>query len=153
MVNEKRFLLKLGFDFSEIKNEAVRELSIRQTYFASNGSECSYIRDVNGSDISMFICSVGDSSNYVEIPLSVENGEQLCSLFSKKTSNKTRFVIPQGNGEAISIDLYRDESGAPLQVVVVVDAETLSSESFELPLWCGRDVSEQSQFSDEHFAI
>lgn len=130
--------------------ESYEKHIIRQGYISTNPTMRLRMQDNN------FIFTFKGAGTIEKLEFEYElNAEQFTRLWQKVESNtieKTRYIIPLGNGLKAELDIY----GGFLDGFMNVEVEFESVESanaFVPPKWFGADITEDRRFSNASLSI
>lgn len=93
----------------------------------------------------------GLSRTEVEVPLSVEQFDELWALTAGRRLRKTRYHLPGPGGLTFELDVYADAL-AGLQTVDVEFPDEAALHAFEPPGWFGREIGGEPAYRNEHLS-
>jgi adenylate cyclase len=127
--------------------------AIRQGYLAiePSGTEAR-VRDRDG--VAVLTVKQGGGRTRVEVEVPIEAGafERLWPLTEGRRIEKTRHLVPAGDGLVIELDVY----GGDLAGLVVAEVEFPSeaaADAFVAPEWLGRDVTADDRYKNQRLAL
>ena len=127
--------------------------ALRQGYLAiePNGTEVR-VRDSDGDAVLTVKHGGGRTRVEVEVPIEAGAFERLWPLTQGRRIEKTRHLVPAGDGLVIELDVY----GGDLAGLVVAEVEFPSeaaADSFVAPEWLGRDVTADDRYKNQRLAL
>ncbi len=87
----------------------------------------------------------------VELPLAVEQFDQLWTLTAGRRLRKIRYDIPGPGGLTFELDIYADAL-AGLQTVDVEFPDEAALHLFQPPAWFGREIGGEAAYRNEHLS-
>jgi CYTH domain-containing protein len=134
------------------KADAVEAHRIRQGYIAHEGGRTVRIRirdDKGILGIKGPVMEDGISRLEWEKVLSLEEAAELFRLCKPGVIDKTRYIIPAGNGRFFEVDEFHgDNEGLVLAEIELGSAD----ESFVKPEWLGQEVSGDKRYYNAYLA-
>lgn len=133
---ERKFLVQGDF-----RTEAVNSIHIAQGYLSSVPERTVRIR-VQGKN--GFLTIKGDSGasgtsrREWETAIPVTDAEELLSLCEPGIIDKTRFIVPAGNGRVWEVDEFHGDNGGLILAEIELGSE---EEAFDKPAWLGEEVT------------
>jgi len=132
---ERKFLVK-----GEFKSLAVRSFHIVQGYLSSVPERTVRVR-IKGEKAFLTVKGLGSGSGMSrfewEKEISVEDAQALLAIAEPGVIEKTRYIVPAGS-QVWEVD----EFAGALEGLVLAEVElTSESETFDLPVWVGEEVT------------
>jgi adenylate cyclase len=145
---ERKFLVGEG----PPELERARSSRIEQGYIAiaEDGTEVR-VRRRDGAAVLTIKAGSGRSRQEEEIPIDPDRFARLWPLTEGRRLEKTRHLIPAGEGLTIELDVY---SGS-LTGLIVAEVEFRSedaADACEPPEWFGAEVTEDGRFKNQRLA-
>ena len=128
---------------------------LRQGYLAiePNGTEVRVRRrDRDGQAVLTVKQGGGRTRVEVEVPIDPDAFEQLWPLTEGRRIEKTRHVVPAGDGLLIELDIYGGDL-AGLAVAEVEFPSEAAADAFEPPPWLGADVTADDRYKNHRLAV
>jgi CYTH domain-containing protein len=127
--------------------------AIRQGYLAiePNGTEAR-VRDRDGRSVLTVKQGGGRTRVEVEVPIEAGAFERLWPLTEGRRIEKTRHLVPAGDGLVIELDVY----GGALEGLVVAEVEfptEAAADAFDPPPWLGADVTADERYKNHRLAV
>lgn len=142
---ERKFLL------NSLEGEVVKDYEIEQAYVCIDGKSETRIRKrVEGNEAHFFLtvkAGEGMVRTEVEVEITKAQYDEL-RLTSSRVVTKRRVVTREG----FEVDLYRGNL-ENLRVVEVEFSSREEADSFAIPSWFGREVTEDKRFKNRALAI
>jgi len=143
---ERKFLLR-NADWQLDANQGAQ---YEQGYIA--GSELASVRiRTEGEDafINIKSATLGVTRQEYEYPVPLDEAQEiLSSLCAKPLIKKTRYIV-HDHGNEWEVDVFAGEN----EGLIVAEIELQSEDqSFELPSWCGREVSDDPRYYNVNLA-
>lgn len=139
-----------------IASDAWRDLAgegkhIRQAYLSKNGDTSVRIRLIGEQKARLTIKSAGKSGSPAlsrtefEYSIPVEDAKAMLDLRIGRIIDKTRYLIPAGNGRTWEVDVF----GGVHEGLVIAEIELESAdEKVDLPDWIGREVTGDPRYGN-----
>ena len=138
---ERKFLVK----DSSYKNEAVKSYRIKQGYIAHDGGNTVRVRL---RDQEAFLTIKGPSLNGIsrqewEKLISVADAEALLGLCHGGLIDKTRHIVPCGDGLAFEVDEFHGDNEGLTMAEIELPSEDCP---FPRPAWLGEEVTGDKRY-------
>lgn len=145
---ERKFLVRSD----AFEAEAVAKHRLCQGYIACEGGNSVRVRIDDGKGI-LTVKGPGNAAGIsrseweTEIPLG--DAEALLGLCRSRRIEKTRYIIPAGNGRKWEVDrFYGENEGLVLAEIELGSAD----ETFESPAWLGEEVTGDVRFYNSYLS-
>lgn len=144
---ERKFLVS-GEDW---QGQARAAMSIRQAYLAQTGRIVARVRIVDGARGWLTLKSVepGISRAEYEYEIPVADAEELMELRQGLRIEKTRHVVPAGEGLNWEVDVFEGVHAGLVVAEIELPSETAA---FARPAWLGREVSGDPAYTNAALA-
>lgn len=126
-------------------------ITMRQGYLTDGGAVVVRLRITTVDAVLTVKAGAGMQRTEVEVPLPVEEAEQLWPHTAGRRLSKTRHHLPLAHGGAADLDRYH-ESLDGLVTVEVEFTDVASAEQFEPLPWFGTEVTGRPEWSNAALA-
>jgi adenylate cyclase len=126
---------------------------IRQGYLAiaEDGTEVRVRRDGDATVLTVKR-GHGLTREEEEVAITAEDFDRLWPLTGGRRVEKTRHLVPAGDGRVVELDVYGGDL-AGLVTAEVEFATVQDAQAFEPPEWLGRDVTGDPRFKNQRLAL
>ncbi len=145
---ERKFLVK----GDAYKEKAVASHSMVQAYVAHENGRTVRVRISDGKGI---LTIKGPSLNGIsrkewEKEISLQDARDLMGLCQKGMIDKTRWIVPAGNGLFFEVDEFHGDN----EGLVVAEIELAGEdEVFDRPSWLGEEVTGQKRYYNSYLTV
>ena len=138
---ERKFLVANADWRARVEGEP---LHLRQGYLALTERAVVRVRIADESQAWLGVKEhrIGPSHGEYEYPIPVPEARELLDLCSGALIDKTRSRVPRGRHVWEVDEFHGDNAGLVLAEIELADAD----ESFDLPVWVGREVTDDRRF-------
>lgn len=138
---ERKFLVSNADWREQAESEPQR---LRQGYLALTGRAVVRVRIADGKQAWLGVKEhrIGRSHGEYEYPIPVQEAGELLGLCSGALIEKTRYRVPSGS-HVWEVDEFQGDNAGLVLAEIELDA---ADESFDLPAWAGREVTDDRRF-------
>jgi CYTH domain-containing protein len=137
---ERKFLVK-----GEFRHLAVSNYRITQRYLCIDGTKVIRIR-ISGDTALLTIKGAPAEGSFsrseFEIPINIDDAEEIMKLALPGKIEKTRYLVPSGR-HTFEVDVFHDKNEGLIVAEIELDSE---SEFFQRPSWLGGEVTGDPQY-------